>query len=201
VIQSGRTDALIGKNETEFLEVKSTAYDLRNVDESQWKLELAKDVTQFANARNGGLLLIGYRTKNINGFDVIQRKTPVQPKAARLQTYKDVLKSRIHPPISSLQIGSIPVGRNEVIYFYIPPQPEENKPYIISGSIMDGCYDSNGISIVRRQGDASIPVTAQEIHAALVVGRTLIRGRGASFIRSGETEVGRSTTSGRQDYP
>jgi predicted HTH transcriptional regulator len=173
----------MGRNESEVLEVKSVAYDLKNIDESQWKLELAKDVSQFANARDGGLLLIGYRTKNIGGFDVIQRLTLVQPKAGRLQTYSDVLKSRIHPPVSGLQVGSIPVGSNEIIYFHVPPQPEENKPYIVSGAIIDGFYDSNGISIARRQGDASIPVTAQEIHAALVVGRTLIRGHGTTHVK------------------
>jgi hypothetical protein len=180
-IQAGRSEALIGKQESELLEVKSMAYDLRKGEESYWKLELAKDVAQFANAHDGGILLIGYRTASINGLDIIKRLTPVQPKSTRLQAYRDVLKSRIHPPISGLQIGSVPVSGNEIIYFYVPPQPEENKPYLISGATIDDCYDSTGISIVRRQGDASIPVTAQEIHAALVVGRALIRDRGHSI--------------------
>jgi hypothetical protein len=175
-IQSGRTEALIGRPETEGLEVKSTAYDLRSLDEPQWKLELAKDVTQFANAHAGGLLLIGYRTRRRNGLDIIHHQTPVQPKANRLQTYGDVLKSRVHPPISGLQIGGVPVGENEILYFYVPPQPEENKPYLISGAVIDDNYDKSGVTIVRRQGDACIPITAQEIHAALVIGRALMRG-------------------------
>ncbi len=176
-LQAGRVDALLGRPETEYLEVKSAAYDLRNVGEAFWKLELAKDVAQFANAPTGGLLLIGYRTKRIDGVDVIYKMAPVQHKPNRFQTYGDVLKARIHPPISGLQIGGIPYGDNEVIYIYVPDQPEENKPYLISGAVIDNCYETNGISIVRRQGDASIPVTAQEIHAALVIGRAFIQGR------------------------
>ena len=164
--------------ESEFLEVKSSAYDLKNVDEARWKLELAQDVAQFANAPCGGLLLIGYRTKNVDGIDIIQSITAVQHKATRLQVYGDVLKSRIHPPIAGLEIGYIPVDKTEIIYFYVPIQPEENKPYIISGAIIEDCYCSTGISIMRRQGDKSIPITAQEIHAALVIGRALIQGRG-----------------------
>lgn len=177
-IQSGRTESILGISESEFLEVKSAAYDLRKVDETRWKLELAQDVAQFANASGDGLLLIGYRTKKIRGIDIVQKITAVQPVANRLQVYSDVLRSRIHPPIGGLQIGSIPIDENEIIYIYVPTQPEENKPYLISGALIDGCYNSTGISIVRRQGDTSIPVTAQEIHAALVIGRALIRGRG-----------------------
>jgi hypothetical protein len=176
-IQSGRAESLVGKTESDSLEVKSTAYDLKNVNEPLWKLELAQDVAQFANAPGGGILLIGYRTKSIDGTDVIQKITAVQHKTTRLQVYSDVLKYRIHPPIGGLQIGRAPWQDNtEIIYFYVPAQPEENKPYIISGASIDDCYCSTGISIVRRQGDASIPVTAQEIHAALVLGRAIIQG-------------------------
>lgn len=179
-IQAGRIDVLLGKAESEVLDVKSAAYDLKDVEETRWKLELAQDVAQFANGPAGGLLLIGYRTRKINGIDIIQKVTPVQPRPTRLQSYSDVLKSRIHPPISGIQIGSIPVDGNEIIYFYIPAQPEENKPYVISGAVIDDFCVSTGISIVRRQGDACIPITAEEIHAALVIGRALIRGSGNS---------------------
>jgi hypothetical protein len=74
-------------------------------------------------------LLIGYHTKRQNGIDLIDKLTPVQPKATRLQSYADILKAHIHPPISGLRLGSIPIAGNEIIYFYIPPQPEESKPF------------------------------------------------------------------------
>jgi hypothetical protein len=164
-VQFGRFDTLVGASESEILDVKSVAYDLKRVDEAHWKLELAQDVAQFANA-HGGLLVIGYRTKKKNGIDVIDKITPVQPRPTRLQSYADIVKSRIHPPISGLQLGDVPVGENQIIYFYIPPQPEENKPYLVTGAMLDGAYAAAGISIVRRQGDGCTHVSAQEIHEA-----------------------------------
>lgn len=178
-IQLGRLDFLLGVPESETIEVKSSAYDLKNGDEAAWKLELSQDVTQFANA-NGGLLLIGYRTKRKNGLDIIERLTPVQPKPTRLQSYADILKAHIHPPISGLQLGSVPIASNEVIYFYVPPQPEESKPFLVTGTFVDCCHIPSGISIVRRQGDGIVHVSAQEIHAAIVAGRAFIRGAARS---------------------
>lgn len=53
----------------------------------------------------------------------------------------------------------------------IPPQPEEIKPFLVSGAIVDGAF----ISIVRRRGEGSVPTTAQEMHSTLVAGRALLR--------------------------
>lgn len=174
-LQNGDPAALVGQTESEWLEVKSSAYDLKGSDEAHWKLELALDVAQFANSSNGGLLLIGYHTKRISGKDTIDKIIPVPHSQTRLQTYGDVLKHKIHPPISGLEIGSIPYNNSEIIYLYVPAQQDENKPYLVTGAIIDGCYIGSAISIVRRQGDASIPVTAQEIHSALAIGRALMR--------------------------
>jgi hypothetical protein len=41
-IQHGRFEILIGASESELLDVKSTAYDLKPVEEAKWKLELAQ---------------------------------------------------------------------------------------------------------------------------------------------------------------
>lgn len=174
-LQMGNAFALIGRTESEWLEVKSHAYDMRNADESRWKLELALDVSQFANSAEGGLLLIGFRTKRVNGVDTIDRITAAPRNPTRLQTYRDVLKHRIHPPINGLQVGSIPWDNADIIYVYIPAQEDENKPYLVNGAIIDDCYITSGVSIVRRQGDTCTPVTAQEIHAALAIGRAVMR--------------------------
>lgn len=177
-IQSGRAEALLGQSESEHLEVKSSAYDLKNVTEASWKLELAQDVAQFANTANGGILIIGYRTKARGGVDVVERISAVQHKPARLQIYRDVLKARIHPPINGLQVGSVSLRDNsDLVYIYVPAQAEENQPYIVSGAHIDCCYYPSGITIVRRYGDTCVAITAQEIHAALVVGRAFIRSR------------------------
>ena len=58
----------------------------------------------------------------------------------------------------------------------IPPQPEELKPFLVHGAIVDGRVEGAFISIVRRRGESSIPITAPMIHSTLAAGRALLRG-------------------------
>lgn len=176
MVQLRQVDALLGLQESEWLEVKSTPYDLRRASDKAWKLELAKDIAQFANSEIGGLLVVGLRTRRINGIDTIDSVTGFPMEGSRVQSYRDLVKERIHPPITGLQLDAVEYQKLHIVYAFVPPQREENKPYLVTGSTIDGIYESQGITIVRRQGDASIPVTAREIHSALVAGRALLRG-------------------------
>jgi hypothetical protein len=177
MIQLGQAQALVGYQESEWLECKSSAYELRNIHESLWKHELAEDVAQFANSEAGGLLVVGYRTDKRSGVDTISKITPVPLSKTRLQVYRDVLRQRIHPPVSRVLITSFPWSKGEIVCVFVPPQKSENQPYLVSGSVVHGRYVRSGITIVRRQGDASIPVTAEEIHSTIVVGRAFLRGK------------------------
>lgn len=182
MVQLGQLSALLGHQESEWLEVKSAPYDLKAGSQQTWKLELAKDVAQFANSEIGGLLVIGLHTKRIDGVDTIDRITPFPSAESRSQSYRDVIKHRIHPPISGLQLDTVAYEKMSVIYIFVPAQKEENKPYLITGAVIDGRYENLGITIVRRQGDASIPITAHELHSMIVAGRALLSGsrRGAA---------------------
>lgn len=176
MIQLGQASALVGHQESEWLECKSSAYELKNIHESLWKHELAEDVAQFANSEVGGLLAVGYWTSKRNGVDTIAKITPVPVSETRLQVYRDVLRQRIHPPVSRVLIASFPWDKGEIVCVFIPPQKSENQPYLVTGSVIHGRYIRSGVTIVRRQGDASIPVTAEEIHSTIVAGRAFLRG-------------------------
>jgi hypothetical protein len=65
------------------------------------------------------------------------------------------------------------VGHGLVV-ISIPTQEEELKPFLVHGAIVDGRMES-AISIVRRSGEDSIPITAQQIHSTLAAGRALLR--------------------------
>jgi hypothetical protein len=179
MIQLGQAQALLGCHESEWLETKSTAYEFKNIHESIWKHELAEDVAQFANTENGGLLLLGFRTKRKAGVDTFDKITPMPMSDTRLQTYRDTLRKRIHPPISGLLIESFPWSSGQIVCIFIPPQKDENQPYLVSGEVIHGRFIRSGITIVRRQGDASIPITAEEIHSTLLAGRAFLRGTSA----------------------
>jgi hypothetical protein len=176
MIELGQPQALIGLQEAEWLEVKSWPYELKDIQEDLWKHELAQDVAQFANAEAGGLLLIGFRTKRKSGIDTLDRITPAPVSETRVQIYGDVLRRRVHPPMNGLKVAATPWGNGEIISLYVPPQRYEQQPYLVSGTVISGRYMRSGVTIVRRQGDASIPITAQEIHSTLVAGRAFLRG-------------------------
>ena len=177
MIQLGQAQALLGLQESEWLECKSFAYEFKNLHESLWKHELAENVAQFANTESGGLLVIGFHTKRQAGVDTIDKITPVPVSNTRLQTYRDILRQRIHPPVSRLLIESFPWNGGEIVCISVPAQKYENQPYLVSGLIIQGRYIRSGVTIVRRQGDSSIPITAEEIHSTLVAGRAFLRGR------------------------
>jgi hypothetical protein len=177
VVQLGQASTLVGHEESEWLEAKSTPYEYKAGQDSAWKLELAKDVAQFANSGGGGLLVIGLHTKRVNGADTIDRVTQFPYNDSRVQSYRDVLRYRIHPPLTGIQLDAVKDENLCVLYIFVPPQPEENKPYLVIGSLIDGVYEKLGITIVRRNGDASIPVTAYELHSMIVAGRAFLRGQ------------------------
>ena len=60
MIQLGQATALLGHEESEWLEWKSFAYEFKKIHESLWKHELAEDVAQFANTESGGLVSVPY---------------------------------------------------------------------------------------------------------------------------------------------
>jgi hypothetical protein len=62
-----------------------------------------------------------------------------------------------------------------LILIDVPPQPEELKPFLVHGAVVDGKAEGEFISIVRRQGDETIPITAKAIHSTLAAGLALLR--------------------------
>lgn len=54
-------------------------------------------------------------------------------------------------------------------------KPEELKPFLVHGAIVNGEAQGAYISIVRRSGEDSIPITAQQIHSAPAAERALLR--------------------------
>jgi hypothetical protein len=62
-----------------------------------------------------------------------------------------------------------------IFVVHVPPQPEEHKPFLVQGAIVNGKVEGAFISILRRRGEESIPITAASIHATLSAGRALLR--------------------------
>ncbi|WP_133061621.1 helix-turn-helix domain-containing protein [Streptosporangium minutum] len=176
LVRTGSIARLLGLAENEWLEVKSSPYEMKR--DKQWQCELAEDVARFANSEYGGILILGIRSEKAEGRDVLRKITPLPLDGKRVQNYHQSLDSHIHPPIERIKIESIKTEGGEILCILIPPQPEERKPFLVQGGFVDGKYQRGLISIVRRRGEHSIPITAREIHAMLVAGRALLRAEG-----------------------
>ena len=164
---------LIGLHEGAWLDVKSDHYDLSTVHGA---ISLAQAVSRFSNAEDGGVVVVGMGTRRVPGGEVIKSVRPVPIDASTIRRYQQALANRIFPLPTGLVIQTVETesGRGLVVVS-IPPQDEELKPFLVHGAIINDRVESSFISIVRRSGEDSIPITAQQIHSTLAAGRALLR--------------------------
>lgn len=154
------------------LGVKSQRYDLTT---AQGQISLAQAVTRFCNAEEGGLVIVGMKTKTIAEGDEIRALSPMPPDRKALKRYQQIIEQRVFPPPDNLSIEIVSMPEGILVLIDIPPQPEELKPFLVHGAIVDGRHEGMFISIVRRRGESSIPTTAAAIHSTIAAGRALLR--------------------------
>jgi hypothetical protein len=186
VLFAGFPAYLIGQVESSWLEVKSRAY----VSGPGGEIELSQDVARFANGDGPGLLAIGFREETKHGAKVIGKITPLPARPGISAIYHRILDRRVYPPVRDLQVEEIPFAGGVVIVLALAKQRDEDKPFLVTGAMIDGKCEGAFISIVRRRGEHSIPITPADIHAALSAGRAAIQlgGRRTRSDLSGESE-------------
>jgi len=181
LIRAGHASVLIGQEEGHWLEVKGQHYDLHTKSgkiklASLGKIELAQAVSRFCNSEDGGLVVVGMSTKKVPGGEEIRALQSVPRNRSMVGLYKQAIEDHLHPPPDNLRIEAIDAQDDGMLILIdIPPQPEELKPFLVHGAIVDGKVEGAFISIVRRRGEGSIPITAPMIHSMLAAGRALLR--------------------------
>ena len=135
----------------------------------------SRSVAKFANAEEGGLVVAGMAGKKFPGGERIHRVCPVPLDSRLIRKYQQVLESRLYPPPDYLTIEAIAVDDGGLMLIAVPAQPDDLKPFLVHGAIVDGREERSFISIIRRRGESSIPITAPMIHASLAADRTLLR--------------------------
>jgi hypothetical protein len=172
LLRGGHSEVLIGQPEGPWLDVKSDHYDLSR---PSGKISLSQAVARFANAEHGGIVVVGMRGKRVPGGEEIRSVCPVPFERGIERKYQQSIEQHLYPPPDYLEIESVKVSTGMLVLVHIPPQPEELKPFLVSGAIVDDGVEGAFISIVRRRGESSIPTTAAAIHATLAAGRALLR--------------------------
>ena len=172
LVLAGRGDVLIGQPECQWLDAKSQDY---NLNDDAGKISIAQDVARFANAEDGGAIVVGLRTKQVPGGEVISALSPIPEPKGGMRRHRQAIDNRVFPPPDGLRLHQVNISGGAMIVIHVPPQPEEHKPFLVHGAIVNGKVEGAFISILRRRDDESIPITAQSIHATLAAGRALLR--------------------------
>jgi hypothetical protein len=173
VLRSNNPEALLGQHESIYLDVKQSHY---NLDTAQGEIALSQAVARFANAEQGGLLVIGMRGKKIPGGEVVSKLTPVPVSRRDVRRYRLAIERRLFPLVDGLEVFTIETSEDaKVLVLHIPPQAEELKPFLVHGAIVGDKIEGAFVSIVRRREEYSVPITAPAIHAMLAAGRALLR--------------------------
>lgn len=173
LVRGDHVDLLVGFLEGPWLDAKSAHYDLTD---PRGEISLAQSVSRFCNAEDGGVVVVGLGTKRVKGGEIISAVKPVPLDGKDARRYRRVIENRLFPLPTALIIEVIETdpGRG-LILLSVPAQDEELKPFLVHGAIVGNRIEGAFISIVRRSGEDSVPVTAQQIHSTLAAGRALLR--------------------------
>jgi Putative DNA-binding domain len=150
---------LPGETENEFFDCKSGIYDLSNPSK---KLELAKDVSSFANAE-GGFLLLGLQTERriTQSLDVIVRHTPFSEALLNIEQYYSVINDWVYPRIENLKVQWVPEKPGSERGFgiiKIPMQDTVRKPFLMTRTMTEsGKFSEVLFGYVERNRNSAAP--------------------------------------------
>jgi hypothetical protein len=132
---AGEPEKLLGLAECAWLDVKGGVYDL---DSPYGAEELLKDVAAFANAREGGLLLVGFATQVEDGQEVIDRVRPVPRERVDLDRHRKLL-DRIVPVPLHVRVDWVGCGQDKgILVIDVPVQPAACLPFLVPGPARTG---------------------------------------------------------------
>lgn len=161
---------LIGLEEDETFDAKAgVGYDL---DTETGRLELAKDVSSFANAE-GGRILLGVVTeaRMERSVDVITALDLMPEASLPTARISGVVREYLYPPISGLRVGWVEdvAGAGLGIgVIEIPRALNEQRPIVITRIAHDGDRRrSIVLGLATRGGANSVPHSPRDLHRLL----------------------------------
>jgi predicted HTH transcriptional regulator len=171
--ESGKFTELIGLHEDEHFEAKGkTPYDL---DTAAGRYELAKDVSSFANA-DGGLIVIGleHEKETDRAVDIVRGLQLIAQADFNAAQYEGIVRNNVYPTIQGIEIRWIADENGSglgVGVIRVPQQSPESKPFIISQVVEGGAYLKQiVVGFALRSGSDSNPLTPKQMQQNLKKG-------------------------------
>lgn len=173
IVAQKKWDSLIGQTEGQSFDAKKAGYRL---DDDRQCEELAKDVSSFANAE-GGYILLGVETKpsTTHPADEVVALRPFPQKYLDAARYYAAIREWVSPDIDGLNVEWVPEKEHGAQGFgviTIPPQQEERKWFLLVRTIQDdGRRRGTLVGLFERKRDVSQPTDPDEIVLLLRDGR------------------------------
>jgi hypothetical protein len=166
----------LGAFENEFIDFKGEVYRL---DDDSQKLELAKDISAFANAA-GGYIVIGIKVRKEPEYsaDVADELRPIPKSRFNTEQYQGVARGWVYPPLDALRITLIDSAENPEKVFAILEIPEgaaAQKPYLLVRATNESTAVVKRIAFgyAERVRSSSFPASVQRLQHLLHLGSSL----------------------------
>lgn len=169
LLKHDREERLLGERERSWLDFKRSPYLLKT---ERAKVELAKDVAAIANS-GGGCIVVGVATrKAANDIDeVAEAITPVPRHMIDAAQYHAILDNLIYPPVDGVRIEAYPRGEKCLALIVVPPQDNDNRPYLLRRQVGTDDKPIDAISLPSRSGSQTRWAPVGVIHRDMSDGR------------------------------
>lgn len=162
ILSRGTFAELISTVEHVQFECKNGLYDIKT---DKGKVELAKDISALANS-SGGYLLIGPATKKnpLHQGDEVISVSEFASSAFDADTYRNILRAFIYPPITDLSIQWHPSSVDPakgIVSIFVPPKSANEKPFLVAKSELHSQVRGHLFGYFERVGDDALPTTVQ----------------------------------------
>jgi hypothetical protein len=179
-LAAGEPEKLLGLAECAWLDVKGGVYDLGSTHGAE---ELLKDVAAFANAREGGLLLVGFATRLEDGDEVIDRVRPVPRDRVDLDRYRKLLEGIVPVPMD-IGVDWADCGQGKgILIIDVPAQPPACLPFLVPGPACTGKGGYPAGALPVRDGDRTRWLSASDMQRLLAAGWSQNGGHGEEVLR------------------
>lgn len=179
-LRDGKLTDLLGVPECGWLDVKSGVYPL---DDPAGAEELVKDVAGFANARAGGLLLVGFSTRKEHDREILDQVRPVPRALVDLDRHRKLIRERVIPTPRAVTVEWIDCGNDSgVLVIDVPAQPPARLPYVVPGPARAASAGYVSVAVPVREADATPWLPQAEIQRLLAAGWTATGGPSEEFL-------------------
>jgi hypothetical protein len=140
-------------------------------------------VAGFANAKAGGLLLVGVSTRKEHDREILDQVRPVPHGLVDLDRHRKLIRERVIPPPRGVSVEWVDCGQGTgVLVIDVPAQPTACLPYVVPGPARAATVSRVSVAVPVREGDATPWLPQGEIQRLLAAGWAATGGRPRRFL-------------------